>query len=515
MANSRLTRVLQALVNRYGESLEPDALTQREAQASTALGDPNFAKHLGPLNAAINSVLLGHSIGLLEVRDAYLEQVLDCTRLAEQNIVFKAIIDKLARTISEPETLIFVPSAKVSRNKQMMEVIDIFRYFKDRTDWEDLKNTFTRRMLNEGGLSWETIVSTSDRERVRRLEYRPHHRIRPLVNENGRFINNQQAYRQVDSVGGGPTFARWQIIDANLVESAYHNRGIPHLAVARNLLENIGMLVRGLVQKWVRQGGSIEHFNIENSERWGDVKRFRKENQEAIEADPDSLVRKFFTKGKVNIERITGEDSGKNDTEVVDFLLELIFMVAGTPKVALGFETNMVIKDAASLAWQNYLQTLDFIETKLFYGLRRAFEFELLLHGINPESIEFKFIGGEFKPIGALEVSRETIEVGAHSINDIRRAMGFDPDPDPVFDIPGLTITPQLAATIAEERGVAPKWLKKYLKTLKEGDQTNQPGNSNPKGKPPDSEKQRGAGAPDPERAGAVKRPSGKVDPAD
>ena len=136
-----------------------------------------------------------------------------------------------------------------------------------------------------------------------------------------------------------------ELIDVNLEESTFHNRGVPHLQAARQLLEHVGARIKGLMQKWVREGGSIEHFNLEDAKKWEDVTRFQRENEETLNASPENLIRQFFTRGKTKIERIIA-DTSSHDTLSIEFMLELIFLVSGVAKEILGFKSHIVIKVA-------------------------------------------------------------------------------------------------------------------------------------------------------------------------
>lgn len=431
-------------------------LTTQEIAKTTSRGVP-----------AETATQLGYAFQLFSIDPGYLVSVNDCLRLSEQNFLFKAVTDNICRKVSQPVTRIDVPVVNIS-NRAARKASDIFNRLRDRVAWEDQKDAMVRAMLCEGGLSWELDV-LKDGTAVRAVDRLPHRFIRPLVDEKGRFLSVEKAYRQIsESSTEVATFAQWQIVDHNMVESHYHNRGVPHLAAARATIENLALLLKGLVQKWVRSGGGIEHFNIADTTRWTDVELFKDVNAAAIKASPDALVRQFFTKGKVQIERLAGDKSAASDVAVIDFFIDLILMAAGVPKAALGFRSNMVIKDMADLVWQQYMMTLKFVERSLFRGLAEVYRFELMLNGIVPESVPFNFVGGEFEPVTDLKFSPDAVKAGAPSLNDLRKASGAEPDPNPLFDIPGFYLPPDTAAQLAVDRGVAPDWLVEQVETAKQ-----------------------------------------------
>jgi hypothetical protein len=448
---SLLRRIAAAL---RGGAPEPAALTTAEAAASSARGTARAMPLLGTAAQL-------QALDIFSLNDNYFAQVEDCVRLSEHNLIFSGIINKLARTVAQPLTRLELPPVNISARRSR-KILGLFDDFVERIGWEHHKEFLIRNLLNEGGLSWEVVVAetAAAAPAVRALEYRPHFTIRPLLDGKGRFFSADKAYRQVDRTGREQgTFARWQLIDLNLVDSAYHNRGIPHLAAARDLLHKVGLMLRGATQKWVRAGGAIEHFNLADASKWTDVDNFKKTNVQALEAAPDSMIRQFFTKGKATIERLGGDKSGASDVAIIEFYLELIFFAAGCPKAALGFSSNQIVKELSNLIWQNFNQTLDFIERKLFHGLDQAFQMELLLHAELPEALDYRLIGGEFEPTSAIKVDKTISDAGALSLNEMRRAAGAEPDPDPLFDIPGFRLTQDMAERIASERGVAPPWL--------------------------------------------------------
>jgi hypothetical protein len=466
LPDSKSESLVKRLLTKFRyKTIDPDLFTAADALKSTSRGDPNVIPPIHDLSSAASMAMLNSAMDIMQVGNGYLDQVMACTRLSEQNIVFKGITDKLCQSISNPPTKIQISRDGKISEARATKIEYIFNDLLVRMGWEERKDTFIRRLLNEGGLSWEIVLSSSQSDQIRTVEYRPHHRIVPVLDSYGRFVDVNNAYNEVNGRGGvTASFPAWALVDYNLVDSAFHNRGIPHLATAQILLSSAGQLIRGLVQKVIRAGGSIEHYNLEDSTRAGDVDLFKKQNMEALEASPESMVRKVFSKGKVNIERLAGDASSVADTSVVSFLLDIIFFASGCPKAVVGFDSSAVVKNQADIVWQRHLDVLRFIESRLFYGLRKVFEFELLLHGIVLDDNQFHIVGGNFVSIGPVTVSKDGIDAGAFSINDIRMAAGLPAFDDPAFSIPGLLISQENAEQIAVDRGVAPDWMIEKVK---------------------------------------------------
>jgi len=400
-----------------------------------------------------------HAFALFGIRHDYFSAVRDVTKLAETNPIFSPIIRKLTRTVSDADTRIVFEDAiqvseEVKTDPQVVKAKEIVRKLLTRVGWDEKKEDFIRAMLNEGGLSLE-VVTSSEKDRVDRIEYRPHQSIFPMSDRQGSFINPQLAYVQKDGLGKIiASFALWQMLDVNLEESSFHNRGVPHLQTARQLLQYTGLMTKGLMQKWIRESGSIEHFNLEDARKWEEVDKFREVNEDMLNASPESLIRQLFTRGKVNIERLTA-DTNSQDTKSLEFMLDLIFLAAGVPREIIGFKSNVLIKDMIDVAVDNYYQQLQKIQKRLFVVLRKVINFELLINDILPEDVPFTIQGGKFEVLRQVKkIPKEAIAEGVVSANDIRRSINLPALIHPMWDIPGLYNDPITARAIAKLSGI-------------------------------------------------------------
>jgi len=400
-----------------------------------------------------------HAFAIFGIRHDYQSACRDCTRLGETNPVFAPIIRKLTRTVSDADTrVVFEDAVQLSEDikidPQVAKAKEVVRNLLTRIDWDNKKEDFIRTMLNEGGISLEVVMSSQE-DRVDRVEYRPHQSIFPLSDRQGSFNNPQLAYVQKDGLGTViASFALWQLLDVNLEESAFHNRGVPHLQTARQLLQYTGLMTKGLMQKWIRESGSIEHFNLEDARKWEEVEKFKDENKDTLNASPENLVRQFFTKGKVSIERVVA-DNNSQDTKSLEFMLDLIFLAAGVPREIIGFKSNVLIKDMIDVAVDNYYQQLQKIQKRLFAALRKVVNFELLINGILPEDVPFTIQGGKFEVLRQVKkIPKEAIAEGVVSANDIRRSINLPALIHPMWDIPGLYNDPITARAIAKLSGI-------------------------------------------------------------
>jgi len=238
--------------------------------------------------------------------------------------------------------------------------------------------------------------------------------------------------------------------------SAKHERGIPHLQSVRDLTSRTLQMLRGLHQKIVREGGSIEHFNIEDEAGNGhkEIEQFREDNKENLEFDPSTLVRQLFSVGKVSVERLVADSKVTNDGLAVDLFLEIIYVAAGVSSAIMGYKTHLQIKDATSVLRENYFQTLSQIETALFRAIRQSFDIELLLHNVDLESLSYRLKGGEFRVDIRPEIQQQAFDAGAYTLNQLLQAGGFDQVDDPIFNAPGLKLSQKAAVQYAIDKGL-------------------------------------------------------------
>ena len=387
---NQLNSLAARLTNQWMRS-DP-AETQR-SQSLTSESGRYYDSHTSMMMQALDI------FGVTDAAYGYVPSVFDCKRLAEGNPIFSGIMDKIVGPVSEPESYVSVKSIDGNENHRMKKRIeDDLNRMVSGVEWNKHKEEWLRHLLNEGGLSLELLGDSQGQ--IRGLEYRPHYTIHPLKT-NGRFQDPEHAYDQVDISSRQviASFAKWQIAETNWRESSFHDRGIPYLASSRKILGSIGDMINGVVQKWMRSGGELEVFGLKEAVSWEEVETFKSLNKESLSPSSKLMIRQFFTKGEINVQRLHGDPS-VTDTAIVEFLLELIFMSTGVSKEIMGFKGNLVLKDMASLSVESYFRLLNRAQARLHQVLRRTCDVQLLLqfakYGVLIENIEYDIVGGTY-----------------------------------------------------------------------------------------------------------------------
>jgi hypothetical protein len=360
------------------------------------------------------TTMLMRSFDIFGMSNNYLSGVLDCKKLSEDNPIFSGIMEKVVGPVAEHDSFCKIDKVDGRENHPKKKLIeDDLNKLIQRIVWNDQKDPMLRNLLNEGGLSMEVIADSTGT--IRALEYRPHYTIEPLA-VDGRIVDPENAYRQVDITTREEVarFAKWQMAEVNWKESAFHSRGIPYLMASRRMLSSVGDMINGAVHKWIRSGGEIEVFGLNAATDWKDVEAFKAQNQEDLTPNSQRLIRQIFSKGEVNIQRLHG-DANPEDTAIIEFLLELIFMATGVSKEVMGFKGNLVIADMASLSVEGYYRLLNRVQQKSHQLLKRVIDTQLLLqfsrYGVLPEQVEYELVAGIWTTDTSAKKVETTIKV--------------------------------------------------------------------------------------------------------
>ena len=378
----------------------------------------------------------GQAIRALEIfgmSTDYLSGVMDCKRLSEANPIFSGILDKVVGPVADVES--YVKVDKINGQEKHRMIIPIEKELNrliTEVRWNERKDELLRNLLNEGGTSLEIV--SDNQGTIRALEYRPHYTIVPLL-VNGRVANPEAAYQQIDIMTRDilATFAKWQIVDLNWKESAFGDRGIPYLMASRRLLSSVGDMIDGVVRKWLRSGGEIEFFSLKGAKSWQDVEEFQSKNSADLRPSSKNLVRQFFAKGDIDVERLHG-DKTDDDTAVVEFLLELIFLATGVSKEIMGFKGHLVLKDMASISLESYYRLLNRLQSKGHAALRRACDIQLLTRyskfGVLPEQVDYQIVGGRF----STDTTASKVDVTVKGVDLLNQLMTSVDNKQPVLD---------------------------------------------------------------------------------
>ena len=127
----------------------------------------------------------------------------------------------------------------------------------------------------------------------------------------------------------------------------------------------------------------------DNPTSWDEVKKFKEENKDTLE-NPVSAVSNIYGNGLTDIKTLEG-DSLLGDKQDVDHFASLISMVGFTPSALISGAgerpTNLNVVDAEE---DDYVRTLMSICRAAEFGfLRPIFDRQLILSGLNPDSIDY------------------------------------------------------------------------------------------------------------------------------
>jgi len=219
----------------------------------------------------------------------------------------------------------------------------------------------------------------------------------------------------------------------NWKESSFTDRGVPYLMSSRRIMSSIGDMINGVVSKWLRSGGEIEYFGLKEAKGWDDVEKFKEINKTDLIPTSKNLIRQIFTKGDIAIDRLHG-DSTKDDTAVIEFLLEIVFLATGIAKEVMGFKGQVVLKDMASLSLESYFRLMNRLQAKGHQVLRRACDIQLLTrfgkYGVLPEEVDYQIVGGRF----TTDTTANKVDVTAKVIGLLNQLMANVENKQPVLE---------------------------------------------------------------------------------
>ena len=215
----------------------------------------------------------------------------------------------------------------------------------------------------------------------------PSETIIPRVDENGRFKDMSQAYKQVDPLTWRELarFSRWQLTMVRLEPDNFDDMGClgrPYLDASRTIWQKLTMTEEDLViRRRHRAPQKLAHILEGYSET--EMKAY----EENVNNNAGQIQTDFFMNKKGAVNAIQG-DANLDQIADVAYLLDTFFSGSPAPKGLFGYVEDLsrdVLEDLKS----DYFQEIDGLQDMISEAYREGFCLELLLQGINPDAYEF------------------------------------------------------------------------------------------------------------------------------
>lgn len=265
-----------------------------------------------------------------------------------------------------------------------------------RTRWEQFERrlNLTRReklesdargLAMEGNLPMQWVLD-GDR-RITAGVRMPSETIKPIVNQDGRFIDTVRAYEQVDFTRGVAiaTFALWQLTLARLTPNNYDDQGSmgrPYLDANRAIWRKLNMTEQDLVLRR-RDRAPLRFVHVLEGASTDDLQEYE---MKQVQREHE-LNRDFYLNRKGGVTALQG-DSNLDQIADVAYLLDTFFAGSPAPKGLFGYAEGLN-RDILEDMKRDYYEEIDSMQDVLSDVYQIGFTTDLLLSGIDPEGENF------------------------------------------------------------------------------------------------------------------------------
>lgn len=312
-------------------------------------------------------------------------RVLDVRDMDQKDGRVKKIHGRMARTaIKGGLSLRGNPSKAIrARWDQFKRRLNLHRREKLESD--------ARGLVMEGNLPMQWVLTEDNK--IGAGVRMPSETIKPLVNENGRFIDTGKAYEQIDFVRGHVVaqFALWQLTLARLAPDNYDDQGCmgrPYLDSARAIWKKLTMTEEDMVLRR-RDRAPLRFVHVlegATNEDLDDYERKQKQREHEFSRD-------FYLNKKGGVTALQG-DSNLEQIADVAYLLDTFFAGAPAPKGLFGYAEGLS-RDILEDMKRDYFEEVDSLQDTLAFVYQMGFHIDLLFAGIDPDAAEFEVMFAE------------------------------------------------------------------------------------------------------------------------
>ena len=267
-------------------------------------------------------------------------------------------------------------------------IIKIWKQFVKRLNLnrQEKLESDAKGLVMEGNLPLQWVVG--DNNTIVNCVRMPSETIMPNVTENGVFKDPNHAYTQFDLTTGNELakFSLWQLTLVRLSPDNYDDMGAmgrPYLDATRSVWKKLCMTEEDLVIRRrerapLRTAHSLEGATTEELQLY----------KEQIENDQKEITTNYYMNKKGAVDAVQG-DANLDQIADVNYLLDTFFAGSPAPKGLFGYVGDLS-RDILEDLKRDYFEEIDALQDTHAFAYQLGFRLELLLHGINPDAIEYE-----------------------------------------------------------------------------------------------------------------------------
>lgn len=243
-------------------------------------------------------------------------------------------------------------------------------------------------------------------------------------------INKAFTQESYAIVGLKIDFADWQIckIDWNPIQG---EGGSPQFMSARKLHKKVEDSENSVYIRRRSKAGDKLQYKIGTDEKPGTPEEITEYENKLRKAFPDPLVpfKDIVTNEKVAISKIPG-DSGVTQIADIEYLQQQYYEVGGVPMLLIPGQEQITLRAGAEQSIEGFMGMIQDCNEAIGAEFKRSiFDLELLLNGINPDSINYQIVWGEKIKKNEKELEERIIakrKAGLISLDTGMRELGIE-----------------------------------------------------------------------------------------
>lgn len=328
------------------------------------------------------------------IREDRRSKIADCQEMAKIDPRVRRMLKKLADDSIIGGLRIVVEEATTDSEKEKVQAI--INQTQEDCMIDDKLEGWGKICLREGDLFLQVYLDEKERK-IYRLKKLATSITFSNMDSEGNFPKDKPAYYQEHPLTReiAKEFEAWQIVHIPWEYEDGQLYGEPIFGAARLVWKRLDNAEKNVtIRRATRAGKRLQHKigNADNPD-WQLVNDYKRQNRDTLN-NPVAVSQDFFTTGNIEITDIGG-DSELGELNDVDYFEGLLFMASGIPVALLsgGREKN-INRDVTEEQEEDYYKVIAALNNTFENGLRKVFNFALLLQGINPDAVKYTFDWG-------------------------------------------------------------------------------------------------------------------------